>query len=225
MVSSKSQQLGLSALVAGLLLAAIAAITLFGLLTSRYGWKIYLEVFSHFQLQYCVICVVLLVLLGLTRRRLMSLLGLFCCSALLATQILPWYFPPVWLSPRPQSDLRVLIANVNTQNQQFEQVLALTRQVQPDLALFMEVNDVWVSQLNTLQDILPFSSAEASPYNFGIALYSRLALDSPEIVQFSPDSTASITAAIEVAGRSLSLVAAHPCLQPSPAFFRPATSS
>ncbi|MEM9503846.1 MAG: hypothetical protein AAGA01_07800, partial [Cyanobacteria bacterium P01_E01_bin.43] len=117
-------------------LIGILAVTTIALLTSRYGWPLYLELLSHFQLQYWVLSVIGLVIIGLTRCKIPVFVGLLCVAALSA-QILPWYLPPNFATPN-DSNFRLLIANVNTQNTQYEAVLAYTNQEKPDLALFME---------------------------------------------------------------------------------------
>ncbi|MEO1351817.1 MAG: endonuclease/exonuclease/phosphatase family protein [Cyanobacteria bacterium J06635_15] len=212
--SSKScLGLGLSVLILG----AIAVITLFSYGTSRYGWKIYLEIFSHFQVQYFLLSLILILL----RRRFLILLGFFFC-ALLSAQILPWYLPPAQLSSgaRLESDLRVLIANVNTQNKSYDKVINLVRSETPDLAIFMEVDDAWKSQLDTLGDLLPHSSGQTNPYNLGILVYSNLELGNPKIEFFGTENNASVVTQITVAEQSVNLLATHPLPPAKSSFFQ-----
>ncbi|MGF1493652.1 MAG: endonuclease/exonuclease/phosphatase family protein [Microcoleaceae cyanobacterium] len=201
-----------------ILFGLIVGITGFAGLTSRYGWKIYLEIFSHFQVQYLIVNLFLLFLLYLTRNRLFLLGGLLCCS-ILAAQILPWYLPPHRLLPKAASDLRIFIANVNTQNRNYEKVVAQVRQENPDLAIFMEVDNAWVAQLDSLGGQLPYSYGQANPYNLGLVIYSQSELINPQVNFFGTDRNPSILAQVTVNNQSFLLVATHPLPPVKPSFF------
>lgn len=195
--------------LAWLLLLGIVVITAIALVTSRYGWKIYLEVLSHFQLQYFLLSVVSLVALALTRCFRLFLLGLLC-TAILATQLTTWYLPPKFVASRAAGNFRIVVANINTRNKQYDDVLAFIRQEAPDLALFMEVDETWVNQLNTLSDNLPYTSGQANPYNSGIAIYSQYPLEETQLTLFGDDSTYSITGKVTFNNQTLAFVGTHP---------------
>lgn len=129
---------------------------------------------------------------------------------MLGVSLATWYMPPKFLRAADSGNFRILIANLNTQNKQYEAVLQFTRQTNPDLALFMEVDDAWVQQLNTLSDTLPYSSGEANPYNSGIVVYSHSALANPQIVTFGEGSTPRITGNVTVHNQTLEFVGTHP---------------
>ena len=78
-------------------------------------------------------------------------------------------------------DVRVLIANVNTQNKSYEKVINLVKSETPDLAIFMEVNGLWKAQLDTLSDLLPYASGQTHPYNLGLLVYSNRELKNTKI--------------------------------------------
>lgn len=196
----------------------ILGLTAIAFFTSTYGWPIYLEVFSHFQLQYWAIAIVGLVMLVLTRHRSLFLIGL-ACTALLSTQLVTWYWPPKFLTANADSNLRVLIANINTQNKQYADVLAFAQQEQPDIALFMEVDDAWISQLNTLQGELPYTSGEGNPYNSGIVIYSRYPLPNTAPTSFEDQSSPSIVGQAVINGQAIAFVGTHPWPPVRPSVF------
>lgn len=196
--------------------ASIVGLSAIALLTSHYGWQWRLELLSHFQVQYWVMTLLLLLLLTLSRRRALIWIGLFCV-ALLSTQILPWYLPPNWLFPTT-GNLRVLVANLNAKNQSYQPVLTLVRQENPDVAVFIEVDDRWVAQLDTLQDLLPYSVGQPNPYHLGLMMYSRLPLTNPQVKFFTPENV-STTAEIAIAGQPLYFVATHPLSPIKHSFF------
>lgn len=190
------------------LLAGIVVISAIAFVTSHLGWPIYLEVLSHFQMQYFVLCLIALTAIALTRNRTVFLLSLICVAAL-STQLLPWYIPPKFLG-HGDGNFRILIANINTRNQQYEKVKSFAQQEEPDLALFMEVNKTWINSLNEGLNTLPYSSSHDNPYHSGIALYSRFPLEETQLKNFSDESTPSVVGRFKAEGKTISFVAAHP---------------
>ncbi|MEL6935953.1 MAG: endonuclease/exonuclease/phosphatase family protein, partial [Cyanobacteria bacterium J06607_17] len=69
-------------------LVTVVSITGLALLTNRFGWSIYLELFSHFQVQYFIVAL-LFAAIALCLGHFRILLGIFFCSAILSAQILP----------------------------------------------------------------------------------------------------------------------------------------
>lgn len=218
MPQEKSSKSFLKTLIAWVLFGAIAGITVLAIFTSSYGWPIYLEIFSHFQLQYLVLNLLLLCILSLTRRKFLCLGGLLCC-AILVVKLVPWYLPPEHLLPKDTANFRVFIANINTQNKSYDQVISLVKQEHPDLAVFMEVNDAWVNRLNSLSDQLPYSYGQANPYSLGLVIYSRSKLLAPRVEFFGTEGNASVLAELVVNNQRFSLVATHPLPPAKPSFF------
>ena len=206
-------------LISLLILVAIALITIFAYFTSYYGWLIYLELFSHFQVQYFILALVLLGVLIFLRQKKHVYIGIFCC-AILSAQILPWFLIPTQLfSDRQSSDIRVLVANVNTQNVSYDKVLNLTRTEKPNLAVFIEVNRKWQDRLNALNDFLPYSSVESRPYGLGIAVMSDRPLENTQIKFFNTANNATIITQVSVGDTAVTLVATHPFPPVKPSFF------
>lgn len=191
------------------LFAAIWGLGAIALLTSRYGWPIYLELLSHFQVQYFVLSLLLLVLLCCLRHQWLIAFSVFMV-AVQSMQILPWYLPHGGQAIAQPANLRLLIANLNTQNRSFDPVLSLIRQETPDLALLIEVDEAWLEQLDTLKDILPYQFGEANPYNLGIVLYSRQPLINAQANPFETARNTGITANLTINGQSLALIGIHP---------------
>lgn len=204
--------------IAWIILAGVVGITAIALFSSRYGWPLYLELLSHFQRQYWLLSIIGVAAIALTRRSLPLLISLACVAAL-TSQLLPWYLPPHFLMSGDRGNFRILISNVNTKNRNFEAVLNFAQQTNPDVALFMEVDALWIEQLNNLSAALPHFSGQPNPYNSGIVMYSRYPLETAELVNFAEDSTPSITATLTVEGQSLNLVGMHPLPPVKSTFF------
>ncbi|MBT9315776.1 endonuclease/exonuclease/phosphatase family protein [Leptothoe spongobia] len=180
------------------------AITSLALLTNRFGWSLYLEILSHFQVQYFVATLILAGLTLLLRHFRISL-AILVCSAVLSAQVLPWYVPS---HIGTQANYRVLVANLNFSNKDATKALALMDVEQPDLALFIEVGYAMEQQLASLGKTMPYSTNIAA--DSGLMLYSKYPLTDVHLQQFGLNTRKSLVAHLNINGQSLSLVAAHP---------------
>lgn len=205
-------------LIAYFLVLGIIGTTLVSLV-GYLGWNIYLELLSHFKLQYLVISLLLFGLLSLTRKKSLIIISLFCVSIIL-TEIVPWYIPQSGVGSETTGKLRVFLSNVNIHNQNFSKVLSLVREERPDVAVFIEVNDAWVKQLESLNDILPYSVVKPELYKFGIVLLSQLPLKNTSINSFEKPINASLLGNLTINGQVVSLIATHPQPPVKPAWFQ-----
>ncbi|MEO0406597.1 MAG: endonuclease/exonuclease/phosphatase family protein [Cyanobacteria bacterium P01_A01_bin.135] len=201
--------------LAWLLAIAIAALTAIGLGATALGWPHYLELLSHFQVQYLAVSLVLLVTLLSFNRQLPFWLGLFCCVAL-AMPVVSWYVPDPGRSPEA-SDLRVLVANLNAKNQRYELVSELVAQQEPDLAVFMEVDLDWQTQLDA-SIALPHTYREPTRSSAGVAIYSRYPLIAAR--RSNPTPEHSVFTELEVKGERLLLAVTHPLPPTNERWFR-----
>ncbi len=193
---------------ARVLLIKIAGIVAVGMGSSYYGWPHLIELLSHFQGQYLILCLVLLGGLVLTRRWIPIGIGILL-TLLLSIQIMPWYLsPPLQALMQPLDnpvDLRVLFANVNTKNPSPNQVIRLIQQERPDILLLMEVSETWLTPLSVLEDQLPYSF-----YRTGNFLLSRYPLQDPYADTFGTTGTATLFAQISPQDQPITLVGSHP---------------
>jgi endonuclease/exonuclease/phosphatase (EEP) superfamily protein YafD len=191
-------------------LVAIAIVLITGLsLISHLAWSPYLELTSHFKVQYLVVSLLLyFVLLFRERRKKWLFVALFCI-AIQFLEIVPWYLPPGWLARSQPHNLRILQSNVFVPNRSYEKVLSLVRDEQPDIAIFMEMN---AQQLNALSSTYPFTFQTSDD----LAIYSRLPLSKP--VLFGSGKKFSIAAHLTVNQQEITLVVTHP-VPPLPRLF------
>ncbi|MBD2099504.1 endonuclease/exonuclease/phosphatase family protein [Leptolyngbya sp. FACHB-261] len=197
----------------------IVGITLLSILSSR-GWSRVLELASSFKLQYLLISLILTGLIAFTRQKRLLLLACLCLG-INAMEILPWYLPSR-VEARGASELRILLANVNTQNKSYDQVLSWVRREQPDVAVFIETSVAWVKQLNGLTDLLPYSFSRFKERNLGIAIFSKVPLERPSINWFEAEKNPgpSVVANLRLQEQTLALIATHPLPPISPDFFQ-----
>ena len=182
-------------------------ITSVAMLSSHMSGPLLLELLCHFQMQYFGMVLFLSAIAIWLKRSRLILLTLLCTS-LLSTQIIPWYFPPA--RSNTPSNYRVMSVNLNVANSDATEVIKLTKREQPDLALFLEVNDSMASQLEALKTFLPYSSNQLTPYQPGSVLYSKDPLADLEIRKFDTNNAVNLTAQVKTKNRQLSIVAIHP---------------
>lgn len=119
-------------------------------LMSYISWTKNLELISHFRMQYLVISFLLLILLSLTRKKYLIITGLFCFTIILA-EIIPWYIPQALAEIESTAKIRIILSNVNVKNVNYSSAISLAREENPDMAVFIEVNNAWVERLNSLK--------------------------------------------------------------------------
>lgn len=194
-------------------LAAIALILVTGFtLTSHTAWHPYLELASHFKLQYLVVSLLcVLVLLWSDQRKRWLFVALFCLSIQLL-EIISWYFPPTWIGKSDTHNLRILLSNVYVRNRSYEKVLALVNDEKPDIAIFQEVDFRWSRQLQPLISTFPFTFQAADD----LVIYSRLPLN--QTVLFGSAIKSSIAANLTINQQDITLIVTHP-LPPLPKLF------
>lgn len=182
-------------------------VTTIAMLSSRISGPLLFEILCHFQMQYFGMVLFLCAIAIWLRRSRLILLTLFCL-AILSAQVIPWYLPPA--QSGGVSNYRVMSTNLNVANNDATKVINLTKQEQPDLALFIEVNDSMAKQLDSLKTFLPYSSNQLTPYQPGAVLYSKDPLTDFEIRKFNTNNAVNLSVRVQTQSQQLSIVAIHP---------------
>ncbi|MHC4714092.1 MAG: endonuclease/exonuclease/phosphatase family protein [Planctomycetota bacterium] len=191
----------------GILTAAgvvAAAATVVGF-AERLWWGF--DLFAHFRPQYALgLAVIALVLLFARRRKTSAAFVAFAVVNLLI--ILSGSVGPRTAAPPDAPRFKVVLANVYTANTDHDRLIDLLREESPDFAVLEEVNDRWLSAVESLRDLYPHVKARARADNFGIALLSRRPLLDVRIDE-TIAGVPAITAISEVEGRRVAVFALH----------------
>jgi endonuclease/exonuclease/phosphatase (EEP) superfamily protein YafD len=201
---------GSLAIVALLGMSVVALLSLVGNGGSLH-WR--LDLTAHFKLQYLVVSLGAFVCVWFWRtcRWRLWLIGLSVfCILLNGVEVVPWYLPPSSGTSLSAITLRVFHSNVLVRNRNYASVMALVREVKPDLAVFQEVNADWLEALEALRDVLPYSYAERRSAGFGNVIYSALPLQQPSVEFLGQLEYASLAAQVSKGGKTLSLLTTHP---------------
>ncbi|MBW4656329.1 MAG: endonuclease/exonuclease/phosphatase family protein [Kaiparowitsia implicata GSE-PSE-MK54-09C] len=196
------------------------------------AWRYPIELLSHFQLQYFQISGALSLGLGLElvrrrwrRDRSVWLLWVACLVVVLwsGAQLLPYQAVgdrpslATFSSTPNASTLRVMVANVTYDNPERQLVAQVVQQEDPDLVLFVEVDQGWVADLTAaLGDRLPYQFQ--SPGS-DLAMFSKQPLTDPSGDTLGSRDT-SLFATIQFAGTPIHVIGVHPPLPIYPRLFQ-----
>jgi endonuclease/exonuclease/phosphatase (EEP) superfamily protein YafD len=185
---------------------AAAAISLAGFLGSLAWW---LEILSHFRVQYAL-CFFLLASLFALGRKWRGVAGSLAMAWINALPVLLFLLPLASAPPDSGSSFRAMLMNVNNGQGNPARVRAAISQANPDLLVLEEISGKWLDSLAPALEAYPFRQVEARPDNFGIGLFSRHPLASAHIEHFGLIDDPSVIANIPLDGRELTLIATHP---------------
>lgn len=196
-----------------MLIWIILNITLLALISSTvtgylgFLWWIF-DIFSHFRVQYFSIGFGLALIFILTGKTTLGwIAGIM--TLLNLGLILPLYFVKKKVKISSAS-YTLLLANVNTANSHHEKVKGLIKNVSPDLIVLVEVDDGWLDDLGLKELGYRFSISDPRGDNYGIAMYSKVALISREVRKFGQLGMPSLVASLYLGGELINLIGSHP---------------
>ncbi len=142
-----------------------------------------------------------LAMLGV-RRKVALALGLL--AAVQAWQVARHDWPdPVRADPRSDARLRVLVANVLTQNEEREPLIRLIRRERPDVVGLIEVSPGWLADLDAVRSEYPYRYEYPAAAR-GLAFWSKLPPTEVEPARpLAPGGNPAFGATLEFAGRPL----------------------
>ena len=168
-----------------------------------------LEITTHFRPHYAGGLLAFAAIYACARRFRMA--ALFAAFALLNIAVLLPRFDARTPVPADAPSLKLLLANVHTDNRDYAALLELIAREQPDIIALLEVNDTWLDAVASLEKSHPYFRKVPLSDNFGIAVYSRLRLDEARTAYLSAAEIPSIQAMVTLgANRSIRILATHP---------------
>jgi len=106
--------------------------------------------------------------------------------------------------------LRLLICNVQMENREYERLLSLAREADPDVLLAVETDERWVRALEPLAADYPHVVRQPQSNYFGLVLFSRVPLLEARVEFLVQDDVPSVFAVLELAGERVVLRGLHP---------------
>jgi len=199
-----------------LLLICLAA-TLLPIIKSHKWW---IRIFDYPRAQVLVLAMVVMVLVVITFHDtwwvypiLLLSLGVVVFQSIQMVKYTPFYphKSPENSVPNTSNTFKVLICNVQMDNDEHGQCLDLINNFKPDIVLLTEVDKKWVEALRPLDASFPYFLKYPQPNTFGILLYSKLPLEDATVDFLVKDEIPSISAKIRLpSGNTFDFYGLHP---------------
>ncbi len=168
-----------------------------------------LDLVTPFQLQYAVSLLVASLWFAVRKRWFwLGLAAVF--FALPTARLVPCFRSNGNAGHGGAASLKLLSFNVLCSNDHCAELLDWVRKADPDVAFFAEVDPKWEAELEKLRPTLPYHAVIAREDNFGVAVLSKLPLRDTRLITAGDLPTAAIRVEIEVSGKPLVVVGAHP---------------
>ena len=191
----------------GLVKAGAAATALFSAATALDDLHQYLELFSHFKLQYLAVAVLFSLYFVVVRDR--RYLALMVAVTLLnAWYVVPWHVPQSDTIQGGES-FKILLANVLRNNGEHGELTTLLAAEQPDVVFLQEVSDSWARHLDQLPEY-PHRHVIPDNGHFGIAVLSKVPLIGTEIFDSPPFDFPTIVTSARIDGEVITFTTTHP---------------
>ncbi len=162
------------------LLGNFTIISIFSFL-GRYAW--WLDLFSHFRLQYILLALLLLTITLVKRNRWLALWAslLFCIHTV---DYCTLYQLRAINAPTLQPNLRVMAYNVYYDNKEYDKIIDSIRHEAADIVYLAEAENPLIDHLQGLKDIYPYQYPIDAKRNwFGAVLLSRFPWQAFDVIQ------------------------------------------
>lgn len=168
----------------------------------------YLEMTTHFRLHYLllsVLCTVIFVWAGRWNWVALSLTA----AALNLPALLPAYMPAAHAADT-RASLRIVMANVNSENGQYADFISWVGQRKPDMIIVIEATPEWAKVLAPLDAYYPHKVSLPRRDPFGLLVFSKVAFEKQQVLGFGDGQHPSLFLRVKKDGRELGIVATHP---------------
>lgn len=169
----------------------------------------FFEYFSNFRLQYFILHLLLLVILIILKPR-----GRFNFIFLIfvlmnSIPLISLYIPPEYNKKEAKTSIKILLANVLSNNRNYEHFYYYIQEIDPDFIMLLEVTDAWVKNLEKLENNYNFAKYPRED-NFGIAMYSKYPFLSSHIAFYGSLNLPTIKGEILVENKIIKFTGTHP---------------
>ncbi|GGL70327.1 endonuclease/exonuclease/phosphatase family protein [Wenxinia marina] len=106
--------------------------------------------------------------------------------------------------------ISVLTSNVKLSNRDFQKLIDLTSEIQPDIMVAVEIDDQWAEALSVLHEDYPHRAIRALDNGYGMGLYSRLPLENVHWRELLREGVPSLRATVRLGGELMHLYILHP---------------
>ena len=193
----------------GLLQAAAFLTVVFSLATLADHLHRYLELFSHFRLQYLGAALLLSISLFVLRSRRWAALMLVI-AIVNVVPVAPWYMAEAEAASEDGTRIKLLLSNVYSGNRNTQEVIDLLVAENPDVVFLQELTGKRSESLRVLRDTYAYSLNIPRDDNFGVAVLSRHPFASAKVVESPPFKLPTLVVEVEFGDETIAFVTTHP---------------
>jgi endonuclease/exonuclease/phosphatase (EEP) superfamily protein YafD len=191
-----------------------AAVLVLSTVFSLFGRYRYFELFTHFRLQYAWLALICVVISGVFRFWKISLL-VAVCALFNVWQIAPYYYPSSVAAPRQENNrseinLRLMSANVQGNNKNYQGLIEAVESVNPDVLVLLEVTENWRANIQVLDSEYRYSKIEPRAGGSGLAVFSRYRIESADVLTLDASTQPALFCKINLESTLLSVLIMHP---------------
>ena len=178
--------------------------------TSLFGRYPYLELTTHFRLQYLLVSIFCVILLCLFKDW-KWLVPCAICAFFNGFYILPYYFADNYQAKDvPTINVRLVLANIEGRNKEHDKLIESVNSANPDILVLQEVTESWWKKVQPLTEIYPHFKALPRPGGGGMALFSRFPIEQADVLQLDSSPHPAIFSKINLNGTIFTLLTIHP---------------
>ena len=202
-------QLVASQFILKLTLAVLIVVSTLTLI-SFFGHHVYLELATHFRLQYALAST-LCIFVFIVGRSWKLLPVAVCCALLNLAYILPYYLhAPHHEMDSSATHLRLMQINVLGTNKNYATLIEIVREANPDIIVLQELTEDWLKHTQLLDSDYAYRQAVPKPGGSGMAVLSRHPFEDVETLSLDSSTHVAIRARVNVAGTPVSILSLHP---------------
>jgi Uncharacterized protein conserved in bacteria len=195
-------------------LSLVALITVVVLtLASQFGKYLYLELTTHFRLQYVMVAIVCALLFTVLQAWKFVPIAVLC-AVLNSVYLLPYLFKTPGVVPAakasPPATVRVLHANVLKSNRNYNAVFDLVNRSNADLIVLQEITEDWHAQIEPVANSSPYFKSVPGLEGSGMAIFSRVPFEDVQVLQLDSSTHLAIAVKLNLRGREVTLLSLHP---------------
>jgi endonuclease/exonuclease/phosphatase (EEP) superfamily protein YafD len=173
-------------------------------------YNVYLELTSHFKVQYLYFSLFISLFSAIFSFKRLALISLFC-FILNFVEVGHWYLPQSNnLQPIDSINLKVMLSNIYGNNNQYQKVIDLIKQENPDIIVLQEYTAIWDQELTSIETIYPYTLKRNRQDNFGMAIYSKIPLEKSDTLYFSEANIPTFYTHFTLQNQEIDLIAIHP---------------
>jgi len=169
-------------------------------------WWIF-DLLAHFRLQYLVVLMVTGLYFLIVRKWIRAFICL-AAMGILAIPLTP-YFRPIASGTPPAGSLKIVSFNVLKSNGNHSGIRDFLLQEDADLIVVMEVDRFWLRDL-ALTKRYPYAKIWPRDDNFGLAVFSKIPLESLDTLKLVPGQMPTIDFTLRVNEKPIHFLATHP---------------